>query len=316
MKARGVRLSSIQKEARAQFLEKVEKGEYRLRENRCLCGSSGGYVVAGHDRYGIDLITVLCSKCGLLRSDPYYTQETLSSFYAQEYRRLYSNEKKCSQTFFEDQNSIGTRVLDRINTEVKGRTVFEIGCGAGGILKVFQDAGAEVSGCDYDQDYLEFGRQQGLELLHGGISAMKRSTRADIVILNHVLEHVVEPGFFLKQIRAVMKEDALLYLSVPCIETIPEWYEYDLYTYLQNAHVFNYSCVTIVSLLKSTGFSLYKKVGLDSFIFKLDNNVLIKGPFYEINKAEFIRTLLRLFKYEIKYRFRQCIKKDPDKCTG
>ena len=78
-------MNSLQLKIKKSFLAKLKSSEYKTIPNPCLCGNKKGHIVAGHDRYGITLITKFCLNCGLVRSDPYYTQKTLNQFYQQEY---------------------------------------------------------------------------------------------------------------------------------------------------------------------------------------------------------------------------------------
>lgn len=99
----------------------------------------------------------------------------------------------------------GEPTLDRIRLDltyrelvrdgVPGR-VFEVGYGAGSMLRRFFDAGAEVAGVDPDQlgiDVDEVVRAKG-DLRTGGIEdASQLPGDQDLVYGIHVLEHVVDP---------------------------------------------------------------------------------------------------------------------------
>ena len=90
------------------------------------------------------------------------------------------------------------RVLARIarvrrahDLELTEGVVAEIGCGPGGILKVFQEKGYEVRGCELDRRCVEFSNKQGVPTLGGGVEALADAgIRADLVILSHLLEHL------------------------------------------------------------------------------------------------------------------------------
>lgn len=104
----------------------------------------------------------------------------------------------------------GEPTLDRIRLDltyrelvregVPGR-VFEVGYGAGSMLRRFLDAGAEVAGVDPDQLGIgvdEVVRERG-DLRAGGIEdASRLPGDQDLVYGIHVLEHVVDPHVALR----------------------------------------------------------------------------------------------------------------------
>lgn len=104
----------------------------------------------------------------------------------------------------------GEPTLDRIRLDltyrelvregVPGR-VFEVGYGAGSMLRRFLDAGAEVAGVDPDQLGIgvdEVVRERG-DLRTGGIEdASRLPGDQDLVYGIHVLEHVVDPHVALR----------------------------------------------------------------------------------------------------------------------
>src|SRR5258705_1471546 len=97
-------LNPAQKKAKRQFLAKVRNGEYQLINLRCQCaGVENDELIATKDRYGFSLKTVLCMNCGLMRSNPYYSDETLQKFYENEYRDLYHQDGQTVEQFFEGQ---------------------------------------------------------------------------------------------------------------------------------------------------------------------------------------------------------------------
>ncbi|MFM8858018.1 MAG: hypothetical protein ACKOI2_12640, partial [Actinomycetota bacterium] len=68
------------------MLEKYANGTYGTIEVSCLCGSAGGRVVAELDRYGLPSPSVLCRDCGVVRTSPRLTDNSLAAFYDDEYR--------------------------------------------------------------------------------------------------------------------------------------------------------------------------------------------------------------------------------------
>ena len=254
-------LTKTQQSARDAIIKKMETGQYRLVENPCMCGAKNDAVLAKKDRYGIPIRTVLCRSCGLVRSDPYYDEKAISNFYNHEYRELYTGQNSATENFFSEQRTFGRHIVAFLSSkvtgpEIKGKKIFEIGCGAGGILEAFRENGNEVFGCDYGASYIEFGKKKGLNLVVGNSELLKQFGKADIIILNHSLEHMTEPREELARITELLSPEGLLYIALPGIYSIHDTYRGNLMEYLQNAHVWYFTKKTLTSLLEKCGFQL------------------------------------------------------------
>ena len=256
---RGFSLNDKKIQIRNQINLKTQQNEYKLKENPCLCGAHRDKLLSVRDRYGIKINTVICENCGLIRTNPYYDEESLNNFYNSEYRSLYTFTNDDTEKFFEQQIRAGKKILDNVvqNTEFlpKDEIVYEIGTGMGGILSVFKDAGSKIKGVDIGENYIKLGKQKGLDLEVGSIDVLKKYEQADLLILNHVIEHILNPIEFLKDMRDVIKEDGLLYVAVPTIETIPANYKNNFFRYIQNAHVYNFSQHTLTYIIECAGYT-------------------------------------------------------------
>lgn len=240
-----VSLTKYQKNRLVILLQEIKNGNLKLIKNDCLCKNKdeqNDIVISEKDRYGIPVSNILCSKCGLIRSEKIFDEESNNIFYKSFYRDLYSSDNKSNNKFFKNQVERGrsflslvkqNNILDCINN------VVEIGCGAGGILYPFYKNGKECKGFDYNDDYLNIGRKFGLNLILGDWENYLVDNSADLVILSHVMEHFTSP---IKQINSIIKKIKLgkyLLVEVPGIFYINKVYLNPL-LYLQNAHVFNY----------------------------------------------------------------------------
>jgi SAM-dependent methyltransferase len=250
-------LDSQQVSAVAQFREDIQKGKYSFTKNPCLCGGRNDQIVGLRDRYGLHVKTVLCQSCGLLRTDPSFDEESMSRFYDQYYRRIYTKDGGSPSALFATQLAHGEKIVRFVKNggiSFTGR-VLEVGCGAGGILTAFRDSGAPVAGCDLGEPFLEYGRERGLSLEYGGAEALSQHAPAALVILAHVLEHFRYPVEELKIIRRLLSDGGFLYLEVPGLFWIKESYKRDLGKYLQNAHVYHFCLESLDYVLSLAGFS-------------------------------------------------------------
>lgn len=256
-----IRLSKTQKAVRDALIEKLERGQYRLENVACLCGKTDAVIVSETDRYGLPLKTVICVHCGLLRTNPRLDASSLDGFYANEYRDLYMGaDYGDMDAYFLDMFARGRVIVDIIRKaaprlDLKKADVLEVGCSAGGVLFSFLEAGARVRGIDQDRRYLDYGnkREPALNLLPGGVETLeKEDCKYDIILINHVMEHLADPAGAVRAARKRLKPDGLCYISVPGLKN-PAYYNSPTKSFLGSLHIghlWHFSRQTLERLLK------------------------------------------------------------------
>lgn len=262
-----ISLTRLQRQTVSELRQALRKGNLTFEPNQpCpLCDNSTYHIVAERDRYGLPVRTVICGFCGLLRSDPTFTQSSLERFYNSYYRRLQEGRVSSDGAHhrFQRQLKNGQRVFQRFNESrllpAPPALIAEIGCGAGGILKVFADEGYSVTGCDMDADYLAYGRALGLDLVDGQDPdvLLKHEVEADALILRHVVEHLPKPLPFLRSLHRLLKPEGILYVEVPGLRMLEQGKkDYDFLNFLLLPHVAHYEQVTLECLLRQAGFEV------------------------------------------------------------
>jgi 2-polyprenyl-3-methyl-5-hydroxy-6-metoxy-1,4-benzoquinol methylase len=102
--------------------------------------------------------------------------------------------------------------------DFRGLLAVDIGCSAGFISDELRLAGAKVVGLDIDEPGLEKARQRFGEHVEfisaSGDGIPLRSGSADIVIFNHIYEHVPNPDAVMAEIARVLKHDGAVYLGL------------------------------------------------------------------------------------------------------
>ena len=255
-----LRLTPQQLQARARVLAKIDDGTYRLEAAPCFCGAPSGsdLEIAGRDRYGLPVRTVLCQACGLLRSDPRMDADSTARFYQDDYRDLYTGAGNATP-LFESQVARGRGLVGLLAKLLPSiDTVYEVGCGAGGLLVPFKEIGKRVRGVDLGDEYLEVGRAHGLDLVHGTADDLLREAGepADLVLLMHVLEHYLDLRASIEQTVRLVRPGGILLVEVPGIASIGPGYRGDVLSYLQNAHNFHFTAATLEFVLTRCGLDV------------------------------------------------------------
>jgi L-rhamnosyltransferase len=95
--------------------------------------------------------------------------------------------------------------------------LLEVGCGAGGRLARFSALGWRVTGQDVDGEAAAQARQgSGIEVHIGAVKDLAvRGRRFDAIVMNHVIEHVLDPVEFLRTCLAMLRPGGTLICVTP-----------------------------------------------------------------------------------------------------
>ncbi len=255
-------ITDAQEVARDRVRGYLTDGTYAQEAVPCLCGvdsAKADLTIAERDRYGLPVTTVLCQACGLLRTNPRMTAEATAAFYQNDYRDLYTQAPP--QQLWDDELRKGRDMAELIfgQMPIDIKSVYEVGCGAGGTLQAFAERGCEVAGCDYGEDYMCFAREKGLSLVEGDAHALLSSRggeQADFVYMLHVMEHFVDLRAELHRVIDLVRPGGYLLVEVPGVRIIHTRYSSDILLYLQNAHNFHFTASTLRYTLESAGLEV------------------------------------------------------------
>ena len=254
----------------------------------CLCGANGGRLIAELDRYGLPSPSVLCRSCGLIRTTPRLTDDSLEAFYANDYRPLYDGFVDAQESFLRLQRTRGLNIMSFTKGFLgEGSRVVDLGCGAGYTLLAFEEDGHRVAGCDLGSAYLEAGRARGLDLRHGDYSVLAEMAPFDLVILSHVFEHLADPRQLARDIGPFLSPDGLIYIEVPGIQSIPVSHA-DPLCYFQNAHLWSFDLGTLTDVMAEAGYRRVKGTEFVRAIFTPDASVLTnqgQNGFLRVSRA-------------------------------
>lgn len=102
--------------------------------------------------------------------------------------------------------------------DLSGLTALDVGCSAGFIADELARAGATTHGVDIDEPGLakareRFGERVAFHLARGEDLPFAENS-LDVVVLNHIYEHVVDPVAVLADIHRVLRPGGVLYLGI------------------------------------------------------------------------------------------------------
>lgn len=127
------------------------------------------------------------------------------------------------------------RTLARLaQTRPHSRRLLEIGVGSGSFLNTARKRGYEVMGCDLSAPICERVRRiHGIAMHDKSLATLPGENRFDIIVMNHVLEHVNQPIAFLNEVHRLLAPGGVVHIAVPniaCWEAkLAGWTSYEPY---------------------------------------------------------------------------------------
>ena len=270
-----------------------------------LCGSSRYYLVykkpkteekkqSAPSRYTISESElekpgkiVRCMTCGLVFAVPENLAHEITQDYVEMADPDYLKEEK-------GRRAQARHVLKKIAKFKKGGRLLDIGSGPGFFLDEAKRQGWEVQGVDLSKWSKDYAKSYfGIDIFQGIISEAAFADRTfDVAVMNDVIEHLENPKAVLKEIRRILKNDGVIYISTPDIQSVlsrllrAKWWGINKY------HLFYFSKKTIEKLFDEVGF---KPLRYSSYprIFSLNYWVtrLKSYPVFVYKPIEFISKL-------------------------
>jgi len=235
------------------------------------CGSSKVQELYHSDRYEMGLRTVICKICAFTFTNPRPTQIAMNDFYRTRYRSFYkwiqdpAEEYHAHAFLYKRAERLFNLVqpeLDR--TGIRHPSILDIGCGSGVLLHFFRRAypTAKLYGVELDSLYADYAREKNdAEIwnvsIHDFLDQIKeRIGSPDIILLNHVLEHLYHPLKVLKTLREILPKTGLFLIEVPNLISKHWLSESDRF---HIAHVAHYTPSTLSRMVGSAGFSITQR---------------------------------------------------------
>jgi SAM-dependent methyltransferase len=240
---------------------------------------------------------VKCCRCGLVYLNPRPSKELLGSYYPTVYYppvqakvrpQLQQKAKNVSaqikRAVLEDYygypstvsagwSRLVRRILlwpDKALREFKGRhpmpwrgegKILDVGCGAGGNLKSLQEQGWQAFGIEISAVAAAHARDLLQADIHTGTleSAPFTPKSFDLVLMSHSLEHLPSPADALRRVHSLLKDDGLLVVSVPNVNSLEYklfgrwWFPLD-----PPRHFYHFDKRSLSGIIAQAGFRLYR----------------------------------------------------------
>lgn len=224
-----------------------------------LCGADrslhGTQLVSGRESLCgvfVPISISICRRCGFISQSECFSDELLTSLYELDTSFVFGDEEEDVQDIqsglLERQEVISKAMISNGKTE--GAAVLDVGGGRGECCRHLVEDHRVVVADTTESPPVD----PKIEKVLGLFSASLASSSFDVVVMNHVLEHVFSPTALLASAHSILKKDGLLIVEVP----------FELYTPLVARHLGDwrhvgyFSRYTMRRFLEKSGFSVQR----------------------------------------------------------
>jgi 2-polyprenyl-3-methyl-5-hydroxy-6-metoxy-1,4-benzoquinol methylase len=221
-----------------------------------------------------------CSDCGMVYVNPALKEERLHSFYQDEdsYTRVLLNDLQMRM----DRKKFNYG-LDLVEEYIprKGR-LLDVGCGPGTFLQVAKERGWSVQGLEFNTWCVQRVRKMEIDIIDIPFEkAGLLSNAYRCVTLWNVLEHVLNPGGFLRNIHQLLVHDGVLLILVPNIDSLAIRILHEKSAaFSGDVHINFFNGSTLNQLLEQVGFRVKECETLLTELGTINNYLSFEDPYF------------------------------------
>lgn len=166
---------------------------------------------------------VECIVCGSCFVNPAPNPDSIGSFYPPDYYSPIKNQWSLAlHRLAEIKSPLAGRSRSWITAAhsdgLARRSSLDVGCANGDNSQPYIVAGWQVDGVEPKRELADAAKARGVDVIAKHLEEVGDNThRYDVVILNHVLEHLYSPQSCLDKCRALIKPGGHLYVEVPLL---------------------------------------------------------------------------------------------------
>ena len=164
----------------------------------------------------------------------------------------------------QDKNRIKTfkksikKIINILNIKSFNNSNFlDIGSASGAFLKSIKDFGFKEKGYEPSKWMVEYGKKNyNVNLNQGSIKEVEETTKYDFISFWDVLEHVTDLDETLNKVKKISKNNTILILNVPNIDSVACKLMGFKWPFYLNVHLYYFNDSSIKKILKKYNFEL------------------------------------------------------------
>lgn len=196
-----------------------------------------------------DYSIAFCPACRHGRPVPMPEDEELRAFYSLGHH-AHAIDDSCN-------TAERLRVLKTIRSlSGNAHTLLDVGCGFGHYLDVAKRLGFDAGGYEIDAGRVAICKAKGYQIWSGAtLDSVPADTKWDVILLNHVIEHLREPEDVLRHIHARMHKHSILYVSCPNFRSLRARIKGEHYEHIcPPEHIQYFSELSLLRALENADF--------------------------------------------------------------
>jgi 2-polyprenyl-3-methyl-5-hydroxy-6-metoxy-1,4-benzoquinol methylase len=141
----------------------------------------------------------------------------------------------------------------------KKHEILDVGCAMGGFLDYMSKKGvSRLSGVDMTEKYVEEAKiKKNFRIEQGNAESLPFANHTfDVVVMEQVMEHLVNPLRAFQEARRVLKKDGVFCIGVPDASRYADFYFFDYYWLLLREHIQHFDVEHLNLLAMQEGFMM------------------------------------------------------------
>ena len=210
------------------------------------------------ERYSLNHGTVVeCKVCHLNFTNPIPDDEIIESRYTDELSsyntRSFDSPEKL---YWEDQEICLKELMSHLNN--CNDTILDVGCGRGGFVYLCQKNKFNAIGIDLNYRNIELGTRLGVKNLYTKNLNDISDISYHVITSIHVLEHLTNCNYFIKELKRILKPDGIILVMVPNSHSLKCILNHKRYWKAPYEHINGFSSRSLNYLFNQFGFKRVK----------------------------------------------------------
>ncbi len=111
--------------------------------------------------------------------------------------------------------SWNARILKHIKSYKESGDLLDIGCNEGVFIEYASKHGYQCQGIEFDQVAAEAAISKNRNVMHADFLKVDESKKYDVILMNHVLEHLPQLNGVASKLKALLKDDGVVIINIP-----------------------------------------------------------------------------------------------------